>query len=511
MLEVTLIKADIDSLKQNSYIVTSLQTSWLSVAGGGVLDMAGQALEAVASSRALQASSFTSDLSRPSLDAFTLSLNTGALILQFSETIKASTVAPLEIVLQSKRTVAGDSSAASVALSGGTVQQTDNLLIYVQLTSSDQNALKAVPTLATSARDTFLTLTTLAAEDMSGNPIFAIADGATVQATEVYADTTQPTLADFSMDLNRGRLTLTFDETVHATSFVAGAVVLQSAGSSSQPGEGLQLQLAVAAALSAARSTEVVLDLVTAYLNEIKRTGGLCVSRETCFLSTAAAVVHDMSGNSAVLVPSTSALQARAYTTNTAPPVLQTFDLGDMDAGVLVMVFSETVRKRSVLASDLTLQSAAILVPGEAFTLTGDSAVLGQDGTSIRVHIGTGDLNELKFRTGMTTSLATTYLSFTRAMVRDMLGNQATAVPSSAAMQAVRFVPDATRPTLQRFYLDLNLGQLRFVFSEVMSTSTVTFGALTLQDAAVAPTAAFRLTGGGCCRAHPRSSSTQSI
>jgi hypothetical protein len=49
---------------------------------------------------------------------------------------------------------------------------------------------------------------------------------------------------------------------------------------------------------------------------------------------------------------------------------------------------------------------------------------------------------------------------------------------------------------LQRFYLDLNLGQLRFVFSEVMSTSTVTFGALTLQDAAVAPTAAFRLTGG---------------
>jgi hypothetical protein len=207
---------------------------------------------------------------------------------------------------------------------------------------------------------------------MSGNPIFAIADGAAVQATEVYADTTQPTLADFSMDLNRGRLTLTFDETVNATSFVAGAVVLQSAGSSSQPGVVLQLQLAGAAALSAAMSTEVVLDLVTADLNEIKRTGGLCVSRETCFLSTAAAVVHDMSGNSAVLVPSTSALQARAYTAVTTPPVLQTFEL-DMDAGVLVMVFSETVRKSSVLASDLTLQSAAVLVPGEAFTLTGET------------------------------------------------------------------------------------------------------------------------------------------
>ena len=67
-----------------------------------------------------------------------------------------------------------------------------------------------------------------------------------------------------------------------------------------------------------------------------------------------------------------------------------------MDAGVLVMVFSETVRKSSVLASDLTLQSAAVLVPGEAFTLTGDSAVLGQDGTSIRVHMGAGDLNELQ-------------------------------------------------------------------------------------------------------------------
>ena len=48
-----------------------------------------------------------------------------------------------------------------------------------------------------------------------------------------------------------------------------------------------------------------------------------------------------------------------------------------MDAGVLTMVFSETVRKSSVLASDLALQSAAVLVPSEAFTLTGDSAVLG--------------------------------------------------------------------------------------------------------------------------------------
>jgi len=96
----------------------------------------------------------------------------------------------------------------------------------------------------------------------------------------------------------------------------------------------------------------------------------------------------------------------------------------------------------------------------------------------------------------MTTSLATTHLSFTQAMARDMLNNQVTAGPSSAAVQAVRFVSDAARPTLERFYLDLNLGQLRFFFSEVMSTSTVTYGALTLQDAAVAPTAAFTLRGG---------------
>ena len=50
MLVVTLIKVDVDSLKQNSFIVTSLQSSWLSVASGGVLDMAGQVLAAVASS-----------------------------------------------------------------------------------------------------------------------------------------------------------------------------------------------------------------------------------------------------------------------------------------------------------------------------------------------------------------------------------------------------------------------------------------------------------------------------
>ena len=106
------------------------------------------------------------------------------------------------------------------------MQQTDSLLIYVQLTSGDLNALKAVPTLGTGTQDTFITLTTMAAKDMSGNSIFAIADGSALRATAVHTDTTQPTLTDFSMVLSRGRLTLTFDETVNSTSFAAGAVVL---------------------------------------------------------------------------------------------------------------------------------------------------------------------------------------------------------------------------------------------------------------------------------------------
>ena len=42
-------------------------------------------------------------------------------------------------------------------------------------------------------------------------------------------------------------------------------------------------------------------------------------------------------------------------------------------------------------------------------------------------------------------------------MARDMLNNQVAAVPSSAATRAERFAPDATRPTLQQFYMDLNI------------------------------------------------------
>ena len=498
VLDVTLIKADIDSLKQNPSLVTSLQTTWISVAQGGVWDMANQTLTAILSTQALQASEFTSDLSRPSLDSFTLNLNTGVLSLRFSETVKASTVRPEEMRIQNKATIVGDVTAQSVVLSPAGVQVADNFLIAVQLSTSDLNALKALTMLATGTQDTFIVITTNSAKDMSGNNIFAIVDGSAKQASGFTADTTQPILLDFSINMNASRITLTFDETVNASSVVASALVLQSAANASQGGV-VTLRLAGAVAQSASPSTEMTITLLDSDMNEIKRLGALCVSSASCYLSTVTVAALDMSANAARLIDTQTAKRAFGFEADTTSPTVLSFSL-NMNTSTLTLVLSETVRKSSLNVSAITLQAASALAVGQegnfSFTLTGASTVLGADSTTLSVLLGAADLNEIKFRTGMATSINNTYFSFGSDMLRDMAGNQVTPRMRSSALQAALVVGDATRPTLERFFFNANAGQIRLVFSEVMNASVARLGGLTIQNSATAPSAAYTLTGG---------------
>ena len=88
------------------------------------------------------------------------------------------------------------------------------------MTAVDLNALKQIEGLATADTTTYITLSAGCVEDMSANPVLALADGFALKASAFTADTTDPKMVNFAFDMNQGSLKFHFDETASLSFFL---------------------------------------------------------------------------------------------------------------------------------------------------------------------------------------------------------------------------------------------------------------------------------------------------
>ena len=451
---ITLGSDDLNAIKNLTDLAVSLATTYIGIASSVIRDMSGNSIRVVPSSATKSADEFYEDKISPELISFTFSLDTGEIVLSFSEIMRASTLSVTEIVLISQLMYTNYSSVYILTGSQYTTS-TNELDLIIQLTKEDLDMVKAITQLATNTSTTYIAFSSNLITDMNANFIEAIPDTSARQVATFYPDQTHPFLVNFTVNLTSELLMLSFSETVQTNALDIEQLVFSSLNSTGSTSYRLTGGL-----ITPTYDTLVVIQLSTIDLNEIKKLTDLLTSYNTSYLSFQAALISDTSGNRIERIPISDAVLPIIYTPDRVPPVLISYNL-DMNTGILTLIFSETINVSSISISELTLFDNT--GSEENYTLTSSTVAVSINDPTLVLQIGTHDLNEIKKNTLLTQSPSSTFLSITAEFIRDMNGNMDT---PKDLLRVSSLTNDVTKPQLLNYTLDLNNGYLTLSFSE---------------------------------------------
>ena len=483
MVMVTLGIDDLNRVKQIRSLCTSLVNSYMTVTATIADDPYGTDTIAVTDGKSLQASRFTSDTSDPTVDSWVLDMNVGQVILMFTETVDIATFRPDQLSLQNRMGTSSD----MYTLTGyrELVPPDADSTLAVQLSESDANVIKANTNLGTDTANSYLSITANTIMDMNSNNVFAISRGQARQVARVISDETSPILRSFSLDMNTGALSLTFDETVNAATFNVSALTFVNRAFRSPVRYTL-----VDSTPSNMNSAIVEVTLSNSDLNAIKAITDVATSASDTYIIATQYTVRDMNNNLLSAILDDSALQVlpTGYIRDSNSPRLDTFEL-NLSTEQLILTFSETVQATSLDPTQITLQSRinSATAGTRTVSLTGGTQPQ-ENGRVIALQLSEEDANTIKRFRDIATSRLDTFLSLTSNAVQDPVGNRVVAIADNNARQVTTFTEDSVQPQLQSFGLDLDQRLLMLTFDETVDVSTFSITLVVLQDRQTRPT-----------------------
>ena len=483
VIEIDISKSDLDSIKSISDLATDMDDTFIVASILSIADMNGNQLVEVHEDTALQVDDYTSDTTDPEFVNFMLNLTSDILRLSFSETVRSSSLDPTQVTIQN--TI--NNVDLSRTLTGGIPSPADTTFIEISLTPDNLNDLKFYTNLATSVSNTYISFTTSTVRDMAGNMIVAVPANNAERAAGFFADSVSPTLTSFDLNLQDHLLVLTFDETVDTSSFSILAVALQDRRSDPTQTVGLTS----GSSTTSPDGTEVVINLSIDDFNAITATFPLASMEDNTFITLGSSTVYDTNGNPSVEIPSSDALQITNHTADQTSPTLENFDF-NVNSGRLTLVFSESVNISSFIFSQVTIQNLQSNAT-EIYTLTGGERTQPIS-TTIVVSLSRTDLNEVKANLQLATRAGNTFLSVTELAVSDMNRNRLVRVPMSDAKLVRTFTSDTSDPVIESFQLDYDSGVFILSFDETLVLSTADISALTFQNAETSPSSIYTLS-----------------
>ena len=424
-------------------------------------------------------SSLPSDVVPPVLLNYVLDLNTGSILMTFSENI--------EIV-----TVAGQATfqdAASEPTMVYNIMQNVSVspsfasdVVTVTLNTSDVNGLKLNPSLATSIDNTYLVLLSRFVMDTTGN--FIADDQNGIRATSVIPDAQGPSVATFDLDLDSNMMTLTFDEPVRISTFDPTRITLTNTSNLSFTNRtSVQLMNVEVVAMPGSILTSFRFILRINDTINVK-SAPVCYDASNCYALFGAGLISDVSNNPSPSATST-ALQVVNLFQDVTPPRLTAFRQFDLNSGLFVLIFSEPVNVSSTDYTDIQFINAA-MSPTINISLT--EGFTTPDHIEIDFHLSRNDLNIIKDTPGLCTSMSNCFISLPSFFITDIgmnpfLHQNYEPQAVSGIHQPLVFVPDTTPPVLESYALDMNVGTMMITFSEVVQMQTFNPGGLTFFNA----------------------------
>ena len=474
---------DLNRVKQIRSLCTSQANTFMTVTATIADDPNGVDTIAITDGKSLQASSFTRDTSRPSVDSWVLDMNVGQVILVFTETVDVTTFQARQLSLQNR--MAGSSATHTLTGYRELIPPDADSTLAVQLSESDANIIKANTGLGTVVPNSFLSISATTIMDMNSNNVLPIGTSQALQANRVVPDGASPVLRSFSLDLNTGSLRLTFDETVNAATFNISALTLVNRAFRSP----MRYTL-VDSTPSSVNDPVVAVTLSSRDLNAVKAITDLATSASDTYVIATLYTVRDMNNNLLSTISDDSALQvlSSGYVRDSTAPRLDSFEL-NLSTEQLILTFSETVQATSLDPSQITLQSRinSAIAGTRSVPLTGGTQPQ-ENGRVIVLQLSEEDANSIKRFRDIATTRFDTFISLTSNAVQDPAVNRVVPITDSNAQQAAGFTADGVSPVLQSFGLDLDQQLLTLTFDETVDVSTFSITRVILQDRQTRPT-----------------------
>jgi len=354
------------------------------------------------------------------------------------------------------------------------------------MTALDTNNIKFIGDLAISSQSVFLSLIAGAVTDTSANPsVFT----PTVPVQNFFPDMVPPTLVAFSLDMNAGALSLTFDEIVRISTVLVNQIRIMH---SSVAAEGV-VQITNNSQLSLYINSVVVsISIGQMDLDQLKLAQNIATSAGNSVLFAAALFAKDMRNNAMVPVP---ALACAQFVPDTTSPLLSSFGL-DMNTDKILLSFNEPILGSSLVTTDFELQGSTGKYYNVSFGPTSSlcSWNSSYNGRMIVIFVGKQLSNALKKDRIYSYSQISVVLL--NGSLTDMIGNNILAVDQVASS----FVNDTTPPN----GVDVSIingpdgeNQLKFVFDETIDIATVNYASVTILSAGCpSKCTTFTLSGG---------------
>ena len=214
VIAIQLSLVDTNTVKANLNLATGNESTYLTTTDGVIQDIEGREVAPV---EALAVRRFVSDTTPPELVSFSLDLNEGLLSLTFSEPVFLTSFRVQGLGIQNSTDSTSSESVQTVTLRGGRITGDGvqaSTEATIELLTQDLNRIKAKDALGTGMLDTFLSITSNATSDTSGNMLVPIEVFNAIQIGNYVPDTTSPQLLQFTLSLRDGVLKLSFDEPV---------------------------------------------------------------------------------------------------------------------------------------------------------------------------------------------------------------------------------------------------------------------------------------------------------
>ena len=510
VISIQLSTADLNTIKEKFTLAVDEQSTYLSLAGTTVRDMSGLYVVPITADKGKPPLMYTEDSVNPELVSFDLDLDAGPGVLEltFDETINAETLNPHKITLRNR------DNTVNYTLQNSTQTIENSTVVKVYLSEQDSNRIKYYWMLATNNGNTFLAYPSNVVLDMNNNE--AVAEDAK-QVDEVTPDDSSPVLRGFAFNLTAETLTLTFSETVRASTLDPKQITLL--GSNSGPSQNYTL---TGGESTSVNSTVVRINLTFHDLNQLKILTSLVTSPNNSFISITNDLVVDMNGNKVSDVPTTNPLPVTAeyYTADKTRPVLEDLTV-DLDRGLIILTFDETVAVTGFNTTQFTFvdccsnvesdtsgsgessasESGDILASGSGsgsgddidepviglttkmfyqYTLTGGMCESSSD-TVFTCYLSVFDLNELK-KLPICSNDSNCCLTFTGDAVLDHAGNELETVFDECGVETT-FKQDKNRPSLVSFdVFNLNQHTFTLTFNETIDVSTINMTHIRLQS-----------------------------
>jgi len=478
---------DLTAIRLKPGILASEATSLINLEAGAFQDLVQLANDAT--SAAEEAEEFVVDTVPPELENYHLDVNAGKLYLTFNDVVKPDTLLTTDLVFSSQ--LGNDDTR--YRLTGGTPASTPvegSFEVTVTITANDLNALKIITAMATTTANTFIYFSVKMIKDVSGQDIIGVSSTNAKQATKVTVDTTNPTLDDYVLDMDKRELTMTFSEALNSAEFDITALTLQHVADDA--GEGVQLGAVAADKIKFTDEdddaltnfqTVVVATISDASFNAITAKVALATEKDDTFLSITAAAVSDMAALTVDVIESTAAKGATSYIEDNTDPTVTDFTL-DLDTKTASVTFSETVNVNLADLTKITLQLPSATTPD--FTLTGGTKLATAPSTVLSFSLDDDDVDAIKLTVGLAKSEATSAIRVATDFAIDMAisANTVEVVEGASPVDCSDFVADDTEVELTFFSFNLNSGQLKLTFNEPIIASSFTPGAFRLQSGA---------------------------